>query len=194
MQRRTVYTRRLSAQGLGGRAYVEDFFPVQARRTFCWVGTAVLRRDLFDEVGLFDTTMRFAEDMDMWFRIALRYPQVGYCRELAAIWWAREGSLSAVNPKTPDVMLGFAERYGRLAAQAGPEAVRRCRPLVARWLATAAWVGLMNGRDDVLRTIAGQYGDWISPELRWLCRLLPRTAVRSVAAVKNTLKGLRPRL
>lgn len=35
---------------------------------------AVVKRACFDEVGLFDESLRSAEDWDMWLRIALRYP------------------------------------------------------------------------------------------------------------------------
>lgn len=36
--------------------------------------TALIRRDVFKEAGLFKETMRYAEDGDMWNRIACRYP------------------------------------------------------------------------------------------------------------------------
>jgi glycosyltransferase involved in cell wall biosynthesis len=42
-----------------------------------WVGGsgsgALMRRDVFDEVGLFDTSLKAAEDWDMWLRLAARY-------------------------------------------------------------------------------------------------------------------------
>ena len=43
-----------------------------------WVGGsgsgALMRREVFDEVGLFDTALKAAEDWDMWMRVAARYP------------------------------------------------------------------------------------------------------------------------
>lgn len=41
---------------------------------------ALIRRDLFDEVGLFDETLPACEDYDLWLRICSRYP-VGYIDE-----------------------------------------------------------------------------------------------------------------
>ena len=42
-----------------------------------WVGGsgsgALVRREVFDEVGLFDTSLKAAEDWDMWMRLAARY-------------------------------------------------------------------------------------------------------------------------
>ena len=193
-ERRTIYTRVIPREYLGGKPFVEDFFPPQARWTFCCSDTVVARRGLFDEVGLFDTAIPFAEDMDLWFRIALRHPNVGYCPEVTAVWWAREGSLSAMNPKTPHVLLDLAERYAELAGRLGPGALARCRPLVAKWLATAVKVACKNGEHDVLRTIANDYGQWVSPELRWFCRLFPKPLLRSVASAKKRLKALRLRM
>ena len=34
----------------------------------------MLRRELFDDVGLFDETLPACEDYDMWLRIGCRYP------------------------------------------------------------------------------------------------------------------------
>jgi len=35
--------------------------------------SVVVRREIFDKVGLFDETLKFADDWDMWVRIALKY-------------------------------------------------------------------------------------------------------------------------
>ena len=36
--------------------------------------SAVVRRECFEKLGLFDTRLRVGEDLDMWYRIALNYP------------------------------------------------------------------------------------------------------------------------
>lgn len=189
--RRVIFTRRVPPEALAGRPYVDDFFAAQARWTFCNSDTVVIRRRVFDEVGMFDPAMRFAEDMDMWFRIALRHPQVGYGPQVAAIWWVREGSLSAVNPKTPRVLLDFARRYGQVACDFGPAAPARCRPLIARWLRTALIVALKNGQWDVIQSLGRDYPQWFPLPLQWLCRLLPRPLVQLAGTAKARLKKLR---
>jgi glycosyltransferase involved in cell wall biosynthesis len=42
----------------------------------CAVGmsTVMMKRDLFDEVGFFDESLRCCEDYDLWLRISCRYP------------------------------------------------------------------------------------------------------------------------
>jgi glycosyltransferase involved in cell wall biosynthesis len=42
-----------------------------------YVQTVITRRSVLDEVGLFDETLPAAEDVDMWLRIASKYPMTG---------------------------------------------------------------------------------------------------------------------
>lgn len=53
----------------------------------------VVRKDCFDQVGLFDESLRSVEDRDMWIRLAARFP-IALMR--APLWWYRSqpGSMS----------------------------------------------------------------------------------------------------
>jgi glycosyltransferase involved in cell wall biosynthesis len=48
--------------------------------------SALIRRACFDEVGLFDETLRAVEDRDMWLRIAARFP---IAQAMLPCWWYR---------------------------------------------------------------------------------------------------------
>jgi glycosyltransferase involved in cell wall biosynthesis len=64
------------------------------------IGSAVVaRRESLFEAGLFDETLRNAQDFDLWIRMALRGARLGYQRKILARYRYREGSLSgdAVN-------------------------------------------------------------------------------------------------
>ena len=54
----------------GYRGYVDDYFQMKGRISdlFC-SSSVVIRKDVFDKVGLFDERIKYAEDSDMWFRI-----------------------------------------------------------------------------------------------------------------------------
>lgn len=58
--------------------------------------TVFLRREVFDEVGLFDESLRYAMDIDLWLRIMPRYLPVEAHRTLA-VFRAHAGSLSTAN-------------------------------------------------------------------------------------------------
>ena len=54
----------------GYRGYVENYFQMPGRVSdlFC-SSSVVIRREVFDKVGMFDERIKYAEDGDMWFRI-----------------------------------------------------------------------------------------------------------------------------
>jgi glycosyltransferase involved in cell wall biosynthesis len=41
----------------------------------------LIKRKIFDEIGMFDTNFSFGEDIDLWFRISLKYPEIGYTKD-----------------------------------------------------------------------------------------------------------------
>lgn len=42
----------------------------------CIVATAMMRRDYFEEVGLYDENLKFTEDWELWIRYLYKYPNV----------------------------------------------------------------------------------------------------------------------
>lgn len=54
----------------GFRGYVEDYFKIPDRQSdlFC-SSSVVIDKSVFRKAGLFDERIRYAEDLDMWFRI-----------------------------------------------------------------------------------------------------------------------------
>jgi hypothetical protein len=53
--------------------------------------TITVRRSCFDEVGLFDESLRRGQDSEMWLRLSYRHP-IAQLPEVAAIWNRRETS------------------------------------------------------------------------------------------------------
>lgn len=56
--------------------------------------TVMVRRETFDKVGLFDCSLRAAEDVDMWLRIARRMP-IGFIDEPLTYWNNFRSSLTS---------------------------------------------------------------------------------------------------
>ena len=57
--------------------YPDEIRPEMLIERNCVPGSAsssVVRRKVFEEIGLFDSLMRRCEDSDMWYRVALKYP------------------------------------------------------------------------------------------------------------------------
>ncbi len=55
------------------------------RKNFIRTSSAVIRREVFDAVGLFDEQLKECEEYDLWLRIAAHY-QVGFINEALAVY------------------------------------------------------------------------------------------------------------
>jgi glycosyltransferase involved in cell wall biosynthesis len=89
-----------------GKTYMEAMMPdapasgdvtflelVSAERSLITSGV-LARRDLMLEVGLFDLTLRNAQDLDLWLRLARHGARLSYQRKVLLEYRARVGSLS----------------------------------------------------------------------------------------------------
>ena len=89
-----------------GRSYMDSLMgtaPAQGRVTFLELVNAdrslitsgvVARRDLILEVGLFDETLRNAQDFDLWLRLARHGARLAYHRQVLLSYRSRANSLS----------------------------------------------------------------------------------------------------
>ncbi len=55
------------------------------RANFIRTSSVIIRRDCFDGVGLFDESLKEAEDYDLWMRVAAEYP-VGFVNESLTVY------------------------------------------------------------------------------------------------------------
>lgn len=80
----------------GYRGYVENYFRMPKRNSdlFC-SSSVVIRRKVFDKVGLFDERIKYAEDSDMWFRIIANYPVAFYDKYM--VWYLYDAENRAMN-------------------------------------------------------------------------------------------------
>jgi len=107
------------ARLLKGKELFESYF--QAVHCYLWGHTncMLINKKIFSEVGVFQRELPVAEDIDLWLRIAYRYPSVGFsCEPLAIYHLSTENSLMK---KQRDVAIyaDFMDRHLKLAKQEG---------------------------------------------------------------------------
>ncbi len=69
----------------GYRGYVEHYFEMPERVSDLFhPSSTVIRREVFDKVGLFDERIKYAEDSDMWFRVNALYKTAFYDRYMVS--------------------------------------------------------------------------------------------------------------
>jgi len=89
----------------------------------------VIHGSVFNELGGFDAEMLTGEDTDMWERIALKYPQIGYCCNTC--WRCHRDnrdSASQRGHRYRDLQLRRLCRNMRRAMLLGPEVVKEFHP------------------------------------------------------------------
>lgn len=78
----------------GGEGLVRKPYRRLFEMNYVPTGAALVRKDVFGVVGLFDEERRYVEDMELWFRIASRFP-VAYTTQLCELKREYGSGLSA---------------------------------------------------------------------------------------------------
>lgn len=78
---------------------VVNFFDASKKECVIWTSCAVFKKSVFEHVGNFDTTIKIAQDTDLWIRIGMHYPIV-FTWNILAIYKHDAESLSK---KTDDL-------------------------------------------------------------------------------------------
>lgn len=68
--------------GMGFRGYIENYWGTSHNDLFC-SNSVVIRKDVLYTVGLYDERIHYSEDLDMWYRIMLKFPVVYYDKVLS---------------------------------------------------------------------------------------------------------------
>lgn len=113
------------------------------------MSTVVARRDAVLGAGAFDESLRYAEDLELWLRMAHAGGRMTYLREPLAYKRLRPTSLSADSLTMETTVVEVLEEFGRRHQLSGSslvawrESIARARSLLG---VTAAKVSLVNGR------------------------------------------------
>jgi glycosyltransferase involved in cell wall biosynthesis len=161
-------------QMLGGKDFFESYFEAFQRGAGGNCDAIIVKRDVFENAGYFDEQLRFAEDWDMWLRIAYKWPDVGYVPEEGAIYYLdRPGSLmhGTANPEKTRTNCSIMDKHIALSQAMGRhDEFSRCAQFMLR-----VWIrGLLFYRyekPDIMYMIT-RYHDLLPAWYRWWIRCL----------------------
>ena len=83
------------------RGMVKDFFDACTRDILVWVGTIMVRREVFDRVGVFRQGMKLGTDLEMWTRIGGQFDWAFVDREVTVYHHDPGTSVTLVWPPPP---------------------------------------------------------------------------------------------
>lgn len=98
-----------------------DFFATGMDLSY-YPSAMLMHRSIFDQLGLFDESLPLMEDRDMWWRVALRYPLIGYPPEVCCHYHKNvPGAMTDFNVRGPgrDVEATILLRHLQTATEIG---------------------------------------------------------------------------
>ncbi len=172
-------------------AYFKDYMTAFPPYAHIAPSTMVIHRPVFNEVGMFDPAKRMGQDLDMWFRIALYFPQIGYSHTVAANIYKRKTSISYTKKVNFERDFGLLQEKERIAHQFGADAVHRAEPRLMFWCTRLLKASIGRGDQAAVREILANYQNRLPLRWRWLSFIflaLPGS-FRLVFFMRNLLSG-----
>ncbi len=104
---------------LNGKDHFDDYFTAYLNGTRGWTGTLIIKKSVFETIGLFNTEQLRFNDEDMWWRIAFTKIPFGYNPEPLAIYHMHISNSITKRYKVSELFGDFLERQLQYAEQAG---------------------------------------------------------------------------
>jgi len=101
----------------GGNDYFENFLDCYLEGFYISTDSIILKRSLFDEAGLFQTSQKRGEDTDMWLRIAYRHTQVGYVKQPGSVYHRDVAESLTKTQKNCDIITEMIDRHFKISAE-----------------------------------------------------------------------------
>ena len=180
---------------LGDREYFDSYFEAYLNKTRGWTGTMIIKRDVFEETGLFRKGQIRFNDEDMWWRIAYRFSQIGYIAEPLAIYHMHVPDSLTKKYMDPVILSDFMKRHLQFAVEEGKfEEFKPCAVDMLRFWIHRYWE---DERIMHIKTMLVRFGSILPVFYKTLLRLLtiwPGATQKCLPLLKRINKILRLRL
>lgn len=112
-----------------------DFFTPLTNTYACHTSSTIVKKSVFEEVGYFHPELRFGQHMEMWFRIAAKYPSLGFDNNYLCITHPNSAHSNS-NTLDRNLMLIVYENLKTIADNADPDTAHKIR----RWIQISSTV------------------------------------------------------
>jgi len=129
---------------LDGGEVFEDYFQAYVNGSAGWTGTLIIKKDVLEEAGMFTEGQPMANDIDMWWRIAYRYPKIGYNIEPLAIYHTHITESITKKHRNPEILSDLIAKHLEIARSLG--AYDRFKPCAVHMIKYWNYVYLFDDR------------------------------------------------
>lgn len=158
-----------------GKDFFDDCLFAYTRGAPTHTITLMVKRKALQEAGMFLEGQRWAQDADLTFRLAYRWPRVGYIpMPLSVHYFQRPGGITERNWGLMKQRCDFLERHLELSAKHGRlEKYRPCAEmLLKRWVREIRTIGKFAEVDEISSAVGSLLPKSMLCEIR-LCRAFP---------------------
>ena len=155
---------------LGGREYFDDFFWAFTQSATGWTGTMLIKKEALQQAGLFRVGQDRSEDHDMWWRVAYRWPAIGYDNEPLAVYHLDVPESISKKYRDTALLNELLERHLRQAEAHGRSA--QFRPCAMHMLRHWIHHYMHDERITLVRGLIVEFGDLLPGYYRSVLRLL----------------------
>lgn len=154
-----IYKKKVKTRVIKTQNSVLDFFNYTLRKSFLHTSAVVINREVFKNVGFFNENWTFGEDLNLWVRIALQYPNIGYCKNPGSVFRKTQDSLT-FNKTNYDLkntlkVLYFTNK--EVEAAGNKKAIK----LINQWIEDAVYSAILSNNTLVLNYIKKRWGNRI---------------------------------
>jgi len=104
---------------LRGKEYFTSYFEGFLSGFYAWTGTVLARREALIKAGLFQMGQLRAQDTDMWFRIAYKWPPIGFISQPLAVYHEQIPQSITKTHRESKIMGDLVERHFELSRRFG---------------------------------------------------------------------------
>ena len=179
---------------LAGREHIDSYFTAYIAGAGGWTGSKIIRRKVFDQIGYFQVGLHRTEDMDLWCRIAFRWPAIGYSLQPLAIYHMGVPHSLMHDRVDVDVFSRFIDRNLKLAEEYSR--LEDFKPFASRVLQLWMRAQVFSGDSQGLRHLLDRHGNLVPSGFRRIMRIaaaFPRTSRAACKCLSCLVRFLRLR-
>jgi len=180
---------------LNGVDFFEDYFDAYIKAAAGWTGTMIVKRSVLIDAGLFRPEQLRFNDEDMWWRIAYRYPRIGYNSKPLAVYHMHVPDSVTKKYEVPENLDQLIANHIKIAAEYGKlEQFKPCAEHVLRYWIHQYW---FDDRITHIRETAERFDLVLPPLYKLALRLLtiwPRATSTCMPVLSRINRILRLRL
>lgn len=155
---------------LGGKEYFDDFFRAFVMQCGCCSDVLMIKKEALKQAGMFRPGQLMANDLDMWFRIAFKWPRFGYISKPLAIYHLNISQSVSQKYERLEILSGLYKRHLKLAAEHGrSEAFEPCvRHMVSSWIRGL----IFENKPTEIRRLLEEFEELLTFRFKTIIRLL----------------------